>query len=134
MGYFFPGIRVQNILNHKTIVFMALAIWLITSWSGAHRHICFDGQEPPVTVHMELIGDHPEHDANEKHVDANFDLNQLLIIKLVKIDLPFLIATVLLLIVLLKECVTFTSFYSRVFSSHLIGLRPPLRAPPAVPV
>ena len=112
---------------------MALVIWLITGWSGTHGHICFDGQEPPLTLHIELIGDHPEHHADEKHVDANLDLNQLLIIKLVKIDLPFLITASLMLIVLFKKSVISISFYSRVFSSHLIGLRPPLRAPPIVP-
>jgi hypothetical protein len=124
---------VQSILNHKTLAFVALTIWLITSWSGAHGHMCFDGQEPPVTVHMELMSDHPEHDVSEKHVDTNIDLSPLLTIKLFKIDLHFLITAVLLLIVPAKKSVISVSFYSPVFSSYVTGLRPPLRAPPAFP-
>ncbi len=111
---------------------MALVIWLLASWSGTHGHLCFDGQEPPVTVHMELLDDHPEHDENDRHVDADLDMNQLLIVKFVKIDLPFLIAAALLLVLLLKQVPSLVVFYSRIFSSCLIGLRPPLRAPPAL--
>jgi hypothetical protein len=132
-GLIFLSIPVQNILNHNILVFMALAVWLITNWSGAHGHMCFDGQEPSLTVHMELMSDHPEHDASEKHVDANVDLSQLLIIKFIKIDLPFLITTLLLFLVLLENSSVLIAFYSRVFSSHVTGLRPPLRAPPALP-
>lgn len=86
-----------------------------------------------MTVHMELLGDHPEHSDNERHVDADLDVSQLLIVKLVKIDLPFLIIAALLLVLLLKQSSVLVVFYSRIFSSCLIGLRPPLRAPPAFP-
>lgn len=120
--------------SFKNIVsLIALAIWLVTSMSGAHGHLCFDGQEPPLTVHMEMLGNHPEHDINEKHVDADVDLNQFFLTKLVKIDLPFLIAGALFLVLLFRQPIHFVSFYSRVFSSRLIGLRPPLRAPPVFP-
>lgn len=115
------------------LALMALAIWLLASWSGAHGHLCFDGQEPPVTVHMELLGDHPEHGDNERHVDADLDVSQLLIVKLVKIDLPLLMVAALLLVLLFKQSSTLTVFYFRIFSSRLIGFRPPLRAPPALP-
>jgi hypothetical protein len=124
---------VRRILHHKALVFLALVIWLIASWSGAHGHLCFDGQEPPMTVHMDMLGDHPEHNIDEKHFDADLDVGQFVLAKLVKIDLPLLIATALLLVLLFKQPTIFVAFYSRLFISRIIGLRPPLRAPPAIP-
>lgn len=123
----------RRILHHKALVFLALVIWLIASWSGAHGHLCFDGQEPPMTVHMDALSEHLQHDSSEQHVDADVDLSQFLIVKLVKVDLPWLIAAALLLVLFFKQPANFVTFYVRVFSSRLIGLLPPLRAPPAIP-
>ena len=123
----------RRILHHKALVFLALVIWLIASWSGAHGHLCFDGQEPPMTVHMDALSEHLQHDSSEQHVDADVDLSQFLIVKIVKVDLPWLIAAALLLVLFFKQPASFVTFYVRVFSSRLIGLRPPLRAPPAIP-
>ncbi len=123
----------RNILHYKAVAFIALALWLIAGWSGAHGHLCFDGQEPPMTVHMDALGEHLQHKASEQHVDADLDLSQSLIVKIVKIDLPLLVAAALLLALLFKQSTTFVTCYSRVFSSRLIGLRPPLRAPPVFP-
>ena len=132
-GLFLLSIPVRSILRHQTIAFMALVIWLITSWSGAHGHLCFDGQEPPMTVHMDMLGDHPEHGSKEKHIDADVDLSQLALAKLIKIDLPLLTAIALLFAVLFEKTLVSIVLYSRIFSSYSIGLRPPLRAPPALP-
>lgn len=123
----------RNILRHQTFAFVALVIWLIASWSGAHGHLCFDGQEPPMTVHMDMLGDHPEHGSEEQHLDADVDLSQLALAKLVKIDLPLLIAAALLFVVLFEKPVISAVVYSCIFSSYSIGLHPPLRAPPALP-
>lgn len=112
---------------------MALIIWLIAGWSGAHGHLCFDGQEPPVTVHMDMLGNHPEHSSDEKHFDADVDVGQLTLAKLSKIDLPLLIAAALLLAVLFEKVSLVVSLYSHTYSSRLSGLRPPLRAPPVFP-
>lgn len=125
----------QNILRHKTIAFVALIIWLIAGWSGAHGHLCFDGQEPPVSVHMEMMGEHADHHAaDEQHVDADIDLSQPLLAKLSKIDLPLLIAAALLLTVWFEKTLVTISLYSQSYSSRREGLRPPLRAPPVFPV
>jgi hypothetical protein len=123
----------QNFLHHKTLAFVALIVWLIASWSGAHGHLCFDGQEPPVTVHMEMLGDHPEHGSDEQHVDADVELSQPLLAKLTKIDLPLLIAAALLLAMWFEKIPLVTSRYSPSYSSRRTGLRPPLRAPPVFP-
>lgn len=123
----------QHILRHKTFAFAALIIWLIASWSGAHGHLCFDGLKPPVSIHMHGLGEHLEHDANEQHVDADIDLSQPLLAKLLKIDLPLLIATALLLTVLFEKTLVVRSCYLHTCVSRRAGLRPPLRAPPALP-
>lgn len=113
---------------------MALIIWLTASWSGAHGHLCFDGQEPPVSVHMEMMAEHTDHHAaDEQHVDADVELSQPLLAKLTKIDLPLLIAAALLLAMLFEKISLVTSRSSPSYSSRRAGLRPPLRAPPAFP-
>jgi hypothetical protein len=130
---FFIEICVQNILRHKTIAFVALIIWLIAGWSGAHGHLCFDGQEPPISVHMHTLGEHTDHAIDEQHVDADIDLSQPLLAKLSKIDLPLLIAAALLLTVWFEKTLVTISLYSQSYSSRRAGLRPPLRAPPVFP-
>jgi len=125
---------VQNILHHKTWAFVALIIWLIASWSGAHGHLCFDGQEPPVSVHMEMTDEHADHhEADEQHVDADVDLSQPLLAKLTKIDLPLLIAAAILLAMLFEIISIIFSRYSQHYSPRHAGLPPPLRAPPVLP-
>jgi len=86
-----------------------------------------------MTVHMDMLGDHPEHGSEELHIDADVDLSQLALAKLVKIDLPFLLAATLLFATLFEKPVISVVVYSRIFSSYHIGLRPPLRAPPVHP-
>jgi hypothetical protein len=132
-GLTFLSNSVQNILNHKIFVFVALSIWLFTSWSGAHGHMCFDGQEPPVTVHLHAVGDHADHDNSEQHVDADLDLSQPLLIKLSQIDTPLLIAAALLLAILFERIPLVIFYTSHIYSSLRSRLRPPLRAPPAFP-
>lgn len=124
----------KNLLHYKTFAFVALTVWLLVSFSGAHGHLCFDGQEPPVSVHMDMLGEHTEHAADEQHVDADVDLlSQPLLAKLTKIDLPLLLAAALLLAVLFEKTFFAVSNYSHTYSSRRAGLRPPLRAPPFFP-
>jgi hypothetical protein len=132
-NYFCHRESVRRILNYNTFAFVALLIWLLASWSGAHGHLCFDGQEPPVSIHMDMMGDHPEHDSAEKHVDADVELGQFALAKLIKIDLPLLIAIAFLVAVLFEQLAVFVSRQGQIFSSRLVGLRPPLRAPPTLP-
>jgi len=124
---------VHSILKYKTLAFATLIIWLLAGWSGLHSHMCFDGQEPPVTVHVHNPGDHADHDISEQHVDADLDLSQPLLIKLVKIDLSLLIAVALLLAALFEKVSLTLPSYSFNYASRRNGVRPPLRAPPSLP-
>lgn len=49
----------------KTSLLMLLCVALLLMRSGAHLHLCFDGSEPPVAVHVDDYGQH--------HTDAGVD-------------------------------------------------------------
>jgi hypothetical protein len=137
MGFFMKNrlrISVQRILNHKTLAFVTLLIWLLASWSGAHGHMCFDGQEPPISVHLHSPGEHADHNSNQNHLDADVDIGQLAPAKPVKIDLPFLLSAAFLLVFLFSRPIQICVKYACVIPARIPGLRPPLRAPPAFPV
>jgi hypothetical protein len=114
-------------------VWLALFFWLLVSWSGAHGHLCFDGLEPPISYHLDMIGDHPEHDSAEQHQDVDVDLQQLMLAKLSKIDLPLalLAAAFVLLFWGLHRFVPLAYLTPR--TSHARRWRPPLRGPPVTP-
>lgn len=124
-------------LHHKIFAVLTLLLWLFVSWSGAHEHRCFDGQEPPISVHMLMTGEHLSHHVDDQngqqHLDSDLELSKTLVSKLVKIDLPLLLVVVLLLLAI-TSTKRFYWFYAVQHGRHRIGIRPPLRAPPAFPV
>lgn len=123
---------VKNLFSPQSLVYVALLFWLLASVSGMHGHYCFDGKEPPLSVHSDLLTEHPEHHESEMHVDADGDLFELVLAKLVKIDAPFLICALLFLLTLCPGQQLFFARYPRHFTPHITGLRPPSRAPPVV--
>ncbi len=116
-------------LSHQ-FAFLAFALWLLGNWLGAHGHFCFDGQEPPVSVHMHMLGDHPEHHADEEHQDADVDLLQSAIAKLTKLDQGLMLLAVVALLLVLQPKSALVSRYSPVIPTRIPFTRPPLRAPP----
>lgn len=83
-------------------------------------------------MHMDMLGDHPEHHTDENHTDTDVDPGQLTLAKLLKL-VPLLLAAALLLAILLATPSIFISRYARHYNRRLFGLRPPLRAPPFFP-
>jgi len=124
---------VKKRFHHKNYAYIALLIWLVASLGGMHGHYCFDGGEPPVSVHFDAVsGPDADHDAADKmHVDVDTNPAQTTAIKLLKFDLPFL-ALALLLVVIWPITRGQFNYFSNTPSSWLTvtGLRPPLRAPP----
>lgn len=117
--------------NAFIIAFTALTLWLLGNWIGVHGHFCFDGQEPPVSVHVHLDG-HTAHDhyPDEEHTDADVDLLQLVIAKLSKIDLGLVLLAVLSLLLTPRlPRPVFVRYLTRLFHS-IPYARPLLRAPP----
>lgn len=68
--------------THHALMFLALLLWLMTSCMGVHSHFCFDGQEPAVSLHMDLVEGHEVHSEEEVHQDL--DVSQSAFIKLLK--------------------------------------------------
>lgn len=110
---------------------VAFVLWLLSSWLGAHSHFCFDGQEPPVSVHMHLLDSHVEHHADEEHQDTDVDWLPSAIAKLSKLDQNLLLLTVAaLLLVLLQPRLMLGNNYVVAIPARTPFINPPLRAPP----
>lgn len=121
----------KKLLHHKTFVYAALLFWLFASASGMHGHYCYDGMEPPVSVHFDLLSGHNDDDnVGHKDIDSKPQLSAL---KVTILDLPFLAA--LFILVIIWPFIRGQKFaLSKTPSSWLTvtGLRPPPRAPPAI--
>lgn len=119
-------------VNRKQRTLLILLIWLFASMTGMHGHYCLDGQEPPVSVHFDLLGSHDHGDGEDGHKDFDSKPMEMTFLKLLSLDLPFLAAALLLLIIWpLVRGQNFTYFNSPSTWLTITGLRPPLRAPPA---
>ena len=110
--------------------FIALALWLLANWAGAHGHYCFDGQEAPVSVHMDVMGDHPEHHADEEHQDADVEMLPSVIAKLSKIDVSLVLLAVLSLLLVLYPQGFIRAQYAFSLPHKVPHHWPPLRGPP----
>lgn len=117
--------------HHKTFVYAALLFWLFASASGMHGHYCYDGMEPPISVHYDLLSSHNDDDnLGHKDIDSKPQVSAL---KVTNLDLPFLAA--LFLLAIIWPIIRGQQFsLSKTPSSWLTvtNLRPPLRAPPAI--
>lgn len=114
--------------------FMALLLWLLGNLLGAHGHFCFDGQEPPLSVHVHLDGhhshEHGHHADDSEHLDADVELLQLVIAKIGKIDIALLLLAVLCLLLAIRPHRIIPWVYRPFFPASEPHLRPHLRAPP----
>ena len=119
-------------VNRKQRTLLLLLIWLFASLSGMHGHYCFDGQEPPVSVHFDLLDNQDHGDAEAGHKDFDSKPMSMTFLKLLSLDLPFFAAALLLLIIWpVIRGQNFTYFNTPSAWLSITGLRPPLRAPPA---
>ena len=104
--------------------------------AGLHLHLCLDGSEPPVSMHLEDSGVHhlDESGAGESHTDRDLPIASDVVVKkpVDTLDLSLLGALCALLLYLLarlRELVAFSPLPARVRSARA-RLRPPLRGPP----
>jgi hypothetical protein len=128
-------------MNRGVTLFVILlcTIFLVIQSTDAHVHLCFDGQKPAVTFHIENGAELNAHltEAGLNHHDLDIDLGVNSITKLPKVDLPvlaLLFSALLIAFNLLGKPPLARSRSTRFryqFPSHL---RPPLRGPPALSV
>ena len=106
---------------------------LVTRLGGVHLHLCFDGQEPPATIHVNDSDAHDDaHHVDEHHTDQDVEMFEAVLAKSKgSVDLPLLLGACLLLLLLHPAGGHWPrdAFY-RVFQPPPHALRPPLRGPP----
>jgi hypothetical protein len=126
------GASVRNLFHRKIFAYVALLFWLFASASGMHGHYCFDGAEPPMSVHFDVLDGHDDHSDNiAGHKDLDTKPSQTIAIKVPSIDINCLSVALLLAIVwpVLRNT-HYPLGVTPLTKSLLTGLRPPLRAPP----
>lgn len=104
---------------------------------GAHLHYCFDGSEPPVTLHIDgHVGSHHMKGGVSAggHEDMDVSVGVDALVKKVPtlLDLLGLIAALAFFLHLLPRVQTVVPSFDLVlpFSTRRAYLRPPLRGPP----
>ena len=127
------GLAVRKLSRYKIFVYASLLLWLFASASGMHGHYCFDGVEPPMSVHFDVVDSHEndQHESGEAHVDLDNKPSQATAVKIVKLDLTFLAFALLLTIIWpVVRSQSYTLSQTPFSWLTLTGIRPPLRAPP----
>ncbi len=79
------------------------------------------GKEASISIRSDVMTGHPEHHEDEEHVDADGDLFEPVLAKLVKIDVPFLITVLLFLLILCSGQQLFFPRYPHHFIPRVIG-------------
>ena len=119
-------------LFHRKYAYVALLVWLFASLSGMHGHYCFDGKEPPVSVHFDMVSEH-EHADEAEHNDFDSKASAFAMLKIFNLDLPFLAAALCVLLVWPLVRRQAYAIANTPYSWLVVtNLRPPLRAPPVI--
>jgi hypothetical protein len=129
-GRYSPGMLVRR----PWIVVLTLLAFVFARLAGAHLHLCFDGSEPPLTVHMADSGEIGHHaGAAQTHEDVDVDpIDDVVAKSAVKVDLPvlaFMLAGIVLLLTPLRSLPHAWRKIPAPYSPPRY-IRPLLRAPP----
>ena len=114
-----------------------LCVLLLLRVEGAHLHLCFDGNEPPASIHLLDIGIHhgSEPGMSAPHQDQDVSLSDEALFKASQpgFDFPPVLLAALLLWALLRTPIRLTPPSSTpVAPSASRVLLPPLRGPPSL--
>ena len=120
-------------VGSKALLRTAVLILVLALVGDISIHYCFDGQEPPVSVHFEKLNGHPDHqDQDQQHSDVDREvLSDILLTKLPDQDQPLFLSALLFLFAFVAPSRQQASPDN--ISLHWqvpTSLRPPLRAPP----
>jgi len=113
-----------------------LSVALLLMWvAGAHLHLCFDGLEPPVTLHQLADGGvHlDQHSPEQEHSDSDVELDtSLRRAPKNSVDAPAIASSVAHASVGLRSTAVLRTVNApSSIRTALWFLQPPLRAPPA---
>jgi hypothetical protein len=127
----FPFARRSRLL----VVTLCVAVAVLRV-AGLHLHLCLDGSEPPVSMHLEDSGVHhlDESAAGESHTDRDLAIASDVLVKkpvdTLDLSLPgALCALLLFLLARPRELNAFSPLLIPARSART-RLRPPLRGPP----
>ena len=120
----------------RVLLFLACACLILARVNGTHLHLCFDGNEPPSSIHLVDDGDADLHfGAHSPHQDLDVSLVGNVIVKhdTAGVDLlPALVAAIVLLGLLQTIAVRLPiARHSGTTPTSIFELRPPTRGPPA---
>jgi hypothetical protein len=119
-------------------VLLLCSLLLVMRIGGTHWHLCFDGQEPPVSIHVaDSSFEHSATGVESQHHDQNVEIGLASLVKhgSADFDLPPLVFAVLLLwAVFPRLTVPRTRKALAPPFSDLSLLLPPLRGPPAIAI
>lgn len=121
----------KPLLRHRHFALVALALWLIASWSGVQGHFCFDGSEPPIAFHINVMDGHLFDEPGEADQDVDIQKPQSLSAKPFQWDVFAPLMAVVFIILLQQQPVTSVLPVRNLRFHPPLRLRPPLRAPPA---
>jgi hypothetical protein len=120
----------------RTVLWVVVLAVLTVRASDTHLHFCFDGQEPPTSVHFaDASVHHDEHHETQDHADKDYDPLVGLLSKSVGTDsdvappIPVLVLVVLLPPA--SDTLPAASDPLLPAATSPLHLRPPLRGPPA---
>ncbi|QSX33796.1 hypothetical protein JYB87_00635 [Shewanella avicenniae] len=120
-------------VHQRKLASYALLIWFVASLSWMHLHYCFDGGEPPLSIHFNAldISDVEHFTSDTEHIDVDTNPVQKSVIKVFNLDLPFIaLAFFILFVWPIVRGQRFIFVKSLSVRLTLTWLRPPLRAPP----
>jgi hypothetical protein len=129
------GMWLNSRSAHLLLWVVAIAVLAVRA-SDTHLHLCFDGQEPPTTLHFADASVHDdEHHDEGNHDDQDFDPFIGVLLKNSGSDsdvaLPLGVAALVLLLPPVTDTLPPTSDTLPSAVDPPFYLRPPLRGPPA---
>ncbi len=121
-------------IRRKCVALLLSGVLLLLQVSGAHLHLCFDGQEPPVSLHVLDSG--PEHfpgAAYSQHQDEELESGLASLLKKSFSDLgpPVASATFVLNDASTSQSLLKIRWDERPVPYSITRLLPPSRGPPA---
>ena len=120
--------------RRKCVALLLSGVLLLLQVSGAHLHLCFDGQEPPVSLHVLDSG--PEHfpgAAYSQHQDEELDSSLASLIKksLTDLDSPPVSSAAVVLNAASSQSLLKIRWDDSPVPYNITRLLPPSRGPPA---
>jgi hypothetical protein len=118
----------------RLLIVLLCAAVIMLRVGGTHLHLCFDGSEPPVSLHVADSGVHHDDAGSTRHADQDVAIGAEALVKKssAALDLAMLAFVLALLLFFVPRTPNpLPDFFTAPrLSSARLRLRPPLRGPP----